>query len=61
MTTIQPADVPAQGARIHARWRFLAALGLFFAWVAFLIVLGMLSATGPGRRTPPVEIERSAP
>jgi hypothetical protein len=61
MTTIEPADLPAKAARIRAHRRFLAALALFFAWVAFLTVLGMLSATGPGHRTQPVEIERPAP
>lgn len=29
------------------RQRFLAALGLYLAWVGFLVVLALTSATGP--------------
>jgi hypothetical protein len=61
MTTTSPIDHPTPTGRASARRRFLAALGLFIAWVVFLVALGMLSANGPGHRSPPVEIERSAP
>ena len=50
MTATPPADVSTPTGRASARRWFLAALGLSLAWVAFLIVLGMLSATGPGHR-----------
>lgn len=60
MTTTSPPDVPIPTGRAAARRRFLAALGLFIVWAVFLAVLGMLSATGPGHRTPPVEIEQPA-
>lgn len=61
MTTTPPTDVPTPTGLASARRRFLAALGLFFVWAVFLAVLGMLSATGPGHRSPPVETEQSTP
>jgi hypothetical protein len=64
MTTSQPTDLqpaPTPTSRDRSRRRFLAALGLFLVWVVFLIILGMLSATGPGRLAPLVEVEQAEP
>jgi hypothetical protein len=61
MTDFAPSDASTPGRLASARRRFLAALGLFLAWVVFLIVLGMLSATGPDRRIPPAAVERPNP
>jgi hypothetical protein len=62
MTTSQSTELepgPPSTSRDRARRRFLAALGLFLAWVAFLLILGMLSATRPGRVAPSIEVEQS--
>jgi hypothetical protein len=61
MTMTPTAENPPEVSSPKARRRFLIALGLFLIWVTFLIALGMLSATGPGRAATSVEVESSGP
>jgi len=61
MKPISDNDQTIPDAVPNSRKRFLAALGLFLAWVAFLITLGMMTAYGPERRNANVEQEKSGP
>ncbi|ODU00342.1 MAG: hypothetical protein ABS79_03560 [Planctomycetes bacterium SCN 63-9] len=61
MTSIITNETSGDISRRTAKKRFLFALALFFVWVLVLVVLGVLSATGPGRSPLSIEVEQTTP
>ncbi len=61
MISHTPAQVSDTLTRVNHRRRFLAAVALFLAWVVFLLVLGIVSATGPRRSGSSIEVESLEP